>query len=101
MFVDKILEAYDVERIAELCEQDQQIAPYCRMAGRRSGRLVLAASRDEQQGTAPQAMPGTFLPVIGSFRMKTASSMVHSGMLVVMIDASAGELRLTPKMKHH
>lgn len=52
MFVDKILEAYDVERIAELCEQDQQIAPYCRMAGRRSGRLVLAASKDEQQGTA-------------------------------------------------
>lgn len=49
---------------------------------------------------APQAMPSTFLPVIGSFRMKAASNMAHSGMLVVMMEASAGELRLTPKMKH-
>ena len=44
-------------------------------------------------------MPSTFLAVIGSRRKKAASSMAHSGMLVVMIDASAGEVIPTPKMK--
>ena len=44
-------------------------------------------------------MPASFLPVIGSFRKMAASTMASSGMLVVMIEASTGEVSPTPKMK--
>ena len=45
-------------------------------------------------------MPRSFLPVIGSRRKTAARTMASSGMLVVMIEASTGEVSPTPKMKH-
>ncbi len=45
-------------------------------------------------------MPSTFFPVMGSFRMNAAKIIAQRGMLVVMMEASPGDVRLTPKMKH-
>ena len=48
---------------------------------------------------APKAIPATFFPVTGSRRNTAARSIAHKGILVVIIDASAGDDSLTPKMK--
>lgn len=46
---------------------------------------------------APVA-PATLRVVIGSLSMMAAKIMAHSGMLVVMIDASAGDVSPTPNI---
>ena len=43
-------------------------------------------------------MPDTFLTVIGSLSINAAKIIAHKGILVVMIEASPGEVMLTPKI---
>lgn len=48
----------------------------------------------------PRKIPPTFIGVTGSFRKSAASTMVMSGIVVVMIEASMGEVSDSPKVKH-
>ena len=50
--------------------------------------------------SAPNAIPKTFFTLTASFRKIAESAKAISGMLVVIIDASTGDAKLTPKIKH-
>ena len=49
---------------------------------------------------APRTMPPAFFSVIGSLSITHASTITHIGMVVVITDASPGEVSPTPKRKH-
>ena len=48
----------------------------------------------------PRNIPITFFGVTGSFRKRAAKIIVTIGIVVVMIDASTGEVSDKPKVKH-
>lgn len=64
-------------------------------------RISPSVAQNQGQGTdGPKKYPNHLFGVTGSFRKRAAKIMVTIGMVVVMIDASTGEVSDKPKVKH-
>lgn len=64
-------------------------------------RISSPIAQNQGQGTdGPEEYPNHLFGVTGSFRKRAAKIIVTIGIVVVMIDASTGEVSDKPKVKH-